>query len=52
MFGDAAYYGRFGFESDAALNYADAPSGYFQRLVFRGAPPEGMVTYHAAFEAA
>ena len=52
VFGDAAYYGRFGFESDAALNYADAPSGYFQRLVFRGAPPEGMVTYHAAFEAA
>lgn len=51
VFGEPAYYGRFGFESDPALVYAGAPLGYFQRLVFRGPAPCGEVRYHGSFEA-
>ena len=52
VFGDPAYYGRFGFESDQRLFYADAPPGYFQRLVLWGDAPTGEVTYHPSFDAA
>lgn len=52
VFGDPSYYGRFGFESDPELFYADAPPGYFQRLAFKGEAPTGEVTYHSSFEAA
>jgi putative acetyltransferase len=51
VFGDPSYYGRFGFECDPALFYADAPPGYFQRLAFDGNAPIGEVTYHAGFNA-
>lgn len=52
VLGDPRYYGRFGFTSDPALRYGDVPSGYFQRIVFRGSPPAGEVTYHASFDIA
>jgi putative acetyltransferase len=51
VFGDPAYYRRFGFESDPALFYRGAPPGYFQRLVFTGPAPSGEVRYHSGFEA-
>ncbi|WP_234685709.1 GNAT family N-acetyltransferase [Bradyrhizobium monzae] len=49
VFGDPAYYGRFGFVSDPLLTYGGEPSMYFQRLVLRGEPPKGNVSYHTAF---
>ena len=49
VFGEPAYYGRFGFVSDLDLSYAGAPPGYFQRLAFKGTSPRGEVRYHAAF---
>lgn len=52
LLGDPAYYRRFGFASDPVLRFGDVPTGYFQRLVFRGTPPEGEVRYHPAFEVA
>ncbi len=51
VLGEPDYYGRFGFDSDPALRFLDEPSPYFQRLVFSGAPPEGLVRYHPAFYA-
>jgi putative acetyltransferase len=52
VFGDPAYYGRFGFAADPRLRYAGAPDGYFQRLVFAGEPPAGEVAYHPGFDVA
>lgn len=52
VLGDPAYYGRFGFTAHPGLVLPDVPSGYFQSLSFCGELPEGIVTYHAAFEAA
>jgi putative acetyltransferase len=49
VFGEPAYYGRFGFVSDPDLRFAGAPPGYFLRLAFKSAPPKGDVNYHAAF---
>ena len=49
VFGEPAYYGRFGFVCDPALFYPDAPDGYFQRLAFRGDPPTGEVAYDPGF---
>ncbi|HLY06159.1 MAG TPA: N-acetyltransferase [Rhizomicrobium sp.] len=49
VFGDPAYYGRFGFASDPDLYFPDAPPGYFLRLAFRNTSPRGEVRYHAAF---
>jgi putative acetyltransferase len=51
VFGDPAYYRRFGFESDPALFYRGEPPGYFQRRVFTGPAPSGEVRYHSGFEA-
>lgn len=51
VLGDPAYYGRFGFVSDAGLTYPGVPAEYFQRLVLNGAVPTGTVTYHAGFAA-
>jgi putative acetyltransferase len=50
VFGDPAYYGRFGFVSDPRLYYAPAPAGYFQRLAFTKAAPIGEVAYHSGFD--
>ena len=52
VLGDPGYYGRFGFESDPELFYADVPPGYFQRLVLNGPAPKGEVRYHAGFDVA
>lgn len=49
VLGDPAYYRKFGFECDDALRYPDAPGDYFQRIIFEGAPPSGVVAYHSAF---
>lgn len=51
VLGDPGYYGRFGFQSDRALRYADVPPEYFQRLVFAGPAPRGEVAYHPGFAA-
>ncbi len=52
VLGDPGYYGRFGFESDPALFYAEVPPGYFQRRVLRGPAPKGEVRYHPGFDVA
>ena len=49
VLGEPGYYGRFGFEHDPALRYADVPAPYFQRLVLRGPAARGEVHYHPAF---
>jgi putative acetyltransferase len=49
VLGDPRYYHRFGFEADPELTYGGKPSPYFQRLVLRGPPAIGAVSYHAAF---
>jgi putative acetyltransferase len=51
LLGDPGYYGRFGFETDAALRYEGAPPGYFMRLSLKGPAPQGTVTFHEAFDA-
>ncbi|MGY4318466.1 GNAT family N-acetyltransferase [Bradyrhizobium sp. JR3.5] len=52
LLGDPLYYSRFGFVTDPALTYGGEPSAYFQRLVLKGAPPKGDVSYHPAFDVA
>jgi putative acetyltransferase len=49
VFGNPAYYGRFGFTHDRTLTYPGPPPEYFQRLVLEGTAPTGIVTYAAAF---
>jgi putative acetyltransferase len=49
VLGEPDYYGRFGFESDPALRFGQAPAPYFQRLIFAGPAPGGEVRYHASF---
>ncbi|MFT4254438.1 MAG: N-acetyltransferase [Caulobacter sp.] len=51
LLGSPLYYARFGFEPDEALTYGGESSPYLQRLVFKGKPPRGAVTYHMAFGA-
>lgn len=50
LLGDPAYYGRFGFRAEPGLLLPGVPPEYFQALSFRGAPPQGAVTYHEAFD--
>ena len=50
VLGEPEYYARFGFAHDPALTYPGATvAEYFQRLVLRGEPPKGEVSYAAAF---
>jgi putative acetyltransferase len=49
VLGNPAYYGRFGFKSEAGLVLPDVPAEYFQVLSFGQALPLGTVTYHVAF---
>ena len=51
VLGDPDYYGRFGFEADAKLFYADVPPEYFQVYAFDSEVPTGEVFYHEAFNA-
>ncbi|WP_293900836.1 N-acetyltransferase [Phenylobacterium sp.] len=50
LFGNPAYYRRFGFESDPDLYDVDAPPGAFQRLPLNSSRPRGEVSFHPAFE--
>lgn len=49
VLGEPSYYGRFGFRSDARLQYLHAPAEYFQVQSFTGEIPEGTVEYHDSF---
>jgi len=51
VLGDPGWYARFGFQARPGLVLDGVPAGYFQAQAFRGAPPQGSVTYHAAFQA-
>lgn len=48
---DPGYYKRFGFVSDPQLSdTAPEPNAFFMRLMIKGTPPIGKVTYHPAFD--
>ena len=49
VLGDPAYYRRFGFEHDPQLAYPGPPPEYFQRIVFTGPAPQGVVSYAKSF---
>lgn len=49
VLGDPAFYRRLGFGHDPRLVYPGPPAVYFQRLVFDGAEPQGVVSYSPAF---
>ncbi|QEC43677.1 GNAT family N-acetyltransferase [Pseudobacter ginsenosidimutans] len=49
VLGEPSYYGRFGFRSDARLQYLHAPAEYFQIQSFAGKIPEGIVEYDDSF---
>lgn len=49
LLGDPRFYRRFGFDHDPELRYPGPPPEYFQRLVLRGATPQGTVAYAPAF---
>ncbi|MDD3800406.1 MAG: N-acetyltransferase [Novosphingobium sp.] len=49
VLGDPDYYHRFGFRHDPTLTYPGPPPEYFQRLVFAGRTPHGVVRYAKAF---
>jgi putative acetyltransferase len=51
LLGDPAYAHRFGFQPESGLVYPDVPSEYFQAIQFSGLLPNGIVTYHEAFNA-
>lgn len=50
LLGDPAYYARFGFENDAHLRHAGAPSWAFQCLTLNGPRPRGEVSFHPGFD--
>ncbi|MDJ0512079.1 MAG: N-acetyltransferase [Methyloceanibacter sp.] len=52
VLGDPRFYGRFGFLSDGRLRYKNLPARFVQRIVFRGEPPTGDITYARAFDLA
>ena len=49
LIGDPGYYGRFGFASNAALDYAGVPSAYVLALPFGDDRPEGTLHFDPAF---
>jgi putative acetyltransferase len=51
LLGDPAYYNRFGFKPESCIVYPDVPPEYFQVIQFSGFLPNGIVTYHEAFNA-
>jgi putative acetyltransferase len=51
LLGYPIYYGRFGFVSDRELTYLGYPNPNFLRLVLKGDPPRGDVSFHPAFDA-
>jgi putative acetyltransferase len=51
LLGDPAYYSRFGFKPESSIVYPDVPPEYFQAIQFSALLPNGIVTYHEAFNA-
>ena len=51
LLGDPAYYSRFGFKPDLRLVLPGVPAEYFHALHIDDTAPEGIVRYHAAFDA-
>ena len=49
LLGNPSYYNRFGFEHDPALSCGEGLPEAFQRLVFKGEAPAGVVAFHPAF---
>jgi len=49
LLGDPDYYHRFGFNAIDGLVFTGVQAEYFQALLFQGAYPKGMVTYHNSF---
>ncbi len=49
VLGEPSYYERFGFRSDARLQYVHAPAEYFQVQSFTGEIPAGTVEYDDSF---
>ena len=50
VLGDPGYYGRFGFQAHDSLKLPGVPPGSFMAVAFDATLPEGVVSYHAAFE--
>ncbi|MFV3370765.1 GNAT family N-acetyltransferase [Pseudomonas sp. NY15435] len=51
VLGDPAYYPRFGFHQDPAIQYAGVPPEYFMALSLDGSKAAGQVAYHSGFSA-
>ena len=49
VLGEPAYYSRFGFIADPALQLPGIPPEYFLRVALRGQPCSGKVLFHPAF---
>jgi predicted N-acetyltransferase YhbS len=51
LLGEPEYYSRFGFEVDPNLSLPGVPPEYFQAIAFGASRPQGVVSYHLAFNA-
>jgi putative acetyltransferase len=49
VLGEPRYYGRFGFRVDPELSLPGVPPEYFQAISFGASHPNGIVSYHPAF---
>ncbi|MXR68696.1 GNAT family N-acetyltransferase [Shewanella sp. JBTF-M18] len=50
LLGEPEFYRRFGFASNAGLTLPGVPEAYFLAHKTRGEWPQGVVSYHAAFQ--
>lgn len=50
LLGDPAYYNRFGFKPEPNLVLPGVPPEYCQAVCFKKPLPQGIVSYHEAFE--
>jgi putative acetyltransferase len=51
LLGEPGYYSRFGFRVDPNLTLPGVPVEYFQAISFGASYPQGIVSYHSAFNA-
>jgi putative acetyltransferase len=51
LLGEPRYYNRFGFRVDPNLSLPGVPPEYFQAISLDDSRPQGVVSYHAAFNA-
>lgn len=49
LLGEPAYYSRFGFRAESGLVLPEVSPEYFQALLFISPMPQGVVSYHEAF---